>query len=119
MQPTVTIPKVVNLILRNVFAAKLDVPPIRTVMRGMVYATNILLAQIKMGFMLYQKLQENVLVVLQLVELARFVRAITMIVQKLKSVLIIQVMRLFLEQIVCVMMERTVIFAMLGNGVQQ
>jgi len=72
-----------------------------------------------MDFMLYQKNQANVLVALQLVALARFVRAITMIVGKLKSVLIIQVILLLLGQIVCVMMERTVIFAMLGNGVQQ
>jgi len=72
-----------------------------------------------MGFMLYQKNQENVLVALQLVALARFVRAITMSVGTLKSVLIIQVIRLLLEQIVCVMMERTVIFAVQGNGVQQ
>lgn len=71
-----------------------------------------------MGFMLYQKNQENVLAVLQLVALARFVRAITMIVGKLKSVLIIQVIRLFLEQIVCVLMERAAIFAVLGNGAQ-
>jgi len=115
MQVIVMMPKEVILILRHVFAAQLIVPPIRTVMRGMACATNILLVPIKTVFVSYHT---NVPAEVQLVALVRFVRVITMTVRILKSV-IIEVIRLLLEQIVCVLMEKTVIFVPLGNGVQQ